>query len=113
MNKLFLYIIIFIGLVLLPRCNNSVKTENGVTDTKPLNTGLNAKDTTAKGTEASMRSEITCPKCGHKKMEIMPTEVCLIKYTCEKCSTTLYPKDEDCCVFCSYGTHKCPSMQDN
>jgi hypothetical protein len=68
--------------------------------------GCSLKEAAAKET-----SEITCPKCGHKKTEVMPTEVCQIKYTCEKCKTVLYPKEGDCCVFCTYGTHKCPSMQ--
>ncbi|MFI5203225.1 MAG: GDCCVxC domain-containing (seleno)protein [Flavobacteriales bacterium] len=58
-------------------------------------------------------SEITCPECGYKKTLTMPTETCLIKYTCEKCKTVLYPKDKDCCVFCSYGSKKCPSEQNN
>lgn len=61
--------------------------------------------------EASLTSDITCPKCGYKKTETVPTDVCLIKYSCEKCKTVLFPKDGDCCVFCSYGTHKCPSKQ--
>ncbi len=68
------------------------------------------KDTVA-NSEISSTSEITCPKCGHKKTETLPTEVCLLKYTCEKCDTSFRPKSGDCCVFCSYGTHKCPSMQ--
>ena len=63
--------------------------------------------------EASgLQSEITCPKCRHKKMETMPTDVCLISYTCEKCHAVIYPKEGDCCVFCSYGTKKCPSKQE-
>lgn len=62
-------------------------------------------------TELSAESEITCPKCGHKKTEKMPADICLLKYTCEKCDTILHPKEDDCCVFCTYGTHKCPSMQ--
>ncbi|TNE55844.1 MAG: hypothetical protein EP338_03075 [Bacteroidetes bacterium] len=57
-------------------------------------------------------SEITCPKCGHREREKLPTEVCVIKYNCKKCGIELTPKKEDCCVFCTYGTHKCPSMQD-
>lgn len=61
--------------------------------------------------KTSTESEITCPKCGHKKMETLPTDVCLLKYNCEKCDTTLFPKDDDCCVFCTYGSHKCPSKQ--
>lgn len=61
--------------------------------------------------EKSETSEITCPKCGHKKVETLPTEVCQLAYTCEKCKTVMHPKDGDCCVFCTYGDHKCPSMQ--
>lgn len=61
--------------------------------------------------EVSKTSEITCPYCGHKKVESLPTEVCQIKYNCENCKKTILPKDGDCCVYCSYGTHKCPSMQ--
>lgn len=57
-------------------------------------------------------SEITCPYCGHKKTEAMPTDVCQLVYTCEKCKKDIRAKEGDCCVFCSYGTHKCPSMQD-
>ena len=64
-----------------------------------------------KDTLASLQSVITCPKCGHKKTETMPTDVCLLKYTCEKCKADLFPKDSDCCVFCSYGSVKCPSKQ--
>ena len=59
----------------------------------------------------STTSEITCPQCGHKKVEILPTEVCTFKYSCDKCKYEMTPKDGDCCVFCTYGTHKCPSMQ--
>ncbi len=61
--------------------------------------------------EISTTSEITCPKCGHKKVETLPTEVCQLAYTCESCKTVMHPKDGDCCVFCSYGDHKCPSKQ--
>ena len=59
----------------------------------------------------SLLSEITCPKCNFTKKEKMPTDICLLKYTCTSCKTELFPKEEDCCVFCSYGTEKCPSMQ--
>ena len=57
-------------------------------------------------------SHVTCPECGNKSTEVLPTDVCAIIYTCENCKTELTPKDGDCCVFCTYGTHKCPSMQD-
>lgn len=65
-----------------------------------------------KGSEANAeQSTITCAKCGHKKLETMPTEVCQLSYTCEMCRAVLHPKDGDCCVFCTYGDHKCPSKQ--
>lgn len=57
------------------------------------------------------KSTITCPYCGHKKLERLSDEYCLLKYDCEKCKRTLTSKKGDCCVFCSYGTVKCPSMQ--
>jgi hypothetical protein len=57
------------------------------------------------------KSTITCPVCGYKQEETMPTDVCLIKYTCKKCRKELHPKEDDCCVFCSYGDHECPSKQ--
>lgn len=64
-----------------------------------------------KNSMETLQSEITCPKCGHKKMETMPTDACVIKYACKKCNADLHPKEGDCCVFCTYGTHKCPSKQ--
>ncbi|MCK9606957.1 MAG: phage terminase large subunit family protein [Methylomonas sp.] len=56
-------------------------------------------------------SELTCPHCGHKKTEIMPTDACLWFYECEHCHTLLRPQPGDCCVFCSYGSVKCPPQQ--
>jgi hypothetical protein len=56
-------------------------------------------------------STITCPQCGHVKGETMPTDACQWFYECERCKTVLRPKAGDCCVFCSYGTNKCPPMQ--
>ena len=59
------------------------------------------------------KSIITCPECGHKKEEEMPTEACQFFYECENCKTILKPKKGDCCVYCSYGSEKCPSVQKN
>lgn len=56
-------------------------------------------------------STITCPKCGFAKNEEMPTESCQYFYECESCKTVLKPLEGDCCVFCSYGTAKCPPIQ--
>lgn len=56
-------------------------------------------------------SIITCPECGYQKNEIMPTNACQWYYDCEGCKALLKPKKGDCCVFCSYGTVKCPPIQ--
>lgn len=61
--------------------------------------------------EAILESVITCPECGHKKEEIMPTNACQYFYECENCKTVLKPTGEDCCVYCSYGTVPCPPIQ--
>jgi len=56
-------------------------------------------------------SEITCPQCGHRRTETMPTNSCTYFYECEECGTLLKPLPGDCCVFCSYGSVKCPPIQ--
>jgi hypothetical protein len=56
----------------------------------------------------SERSIITCPKCGHQSAEPMPTDACLFFYECKACKTKLKPLPGDCCVFCSYGSIRCP-----
>ncbi|MBI3510740.1 MAG: MerC domain-containing protein [Bacteroidetes bacterium] len=83
-----------------------------------LNFFINWKNKTACATCAlvdgktiELESTITCPKCGHKKKELMPTDACQFYYECENCKTVLKPKQGDCCVYCSYGTVKCPSKQ--
>ena len=58
------------------------------------------------------KSVLTCPHCGHKKELTMPTETCQFFYTCTNCNETIRPKDGDCCVFCSYGSNPCPSIQE-
>jgi hypothetical protein len=57
------------------------------------------------------RSTLTCPECGHSREEQMPEDSCLFFYRCTACDTILKPQPEDCCVFCSYGTVKCPPIQ--
>ena len=57
------------------------------------------------------QSTITCPACGTRKDETMPTDACLIFYTCTSCGALLRPKPGDCCVFCSYGSAPCPPVQ--
>ncbi|MDE2914080.1 MAG: hypothetical protein OXL68_14270 [Paracoccaceae bacterium] len=61
--------------------------------------------------EAILQSTITCPACGHSETETMPTDACLWFYDCRHCEAVLKPKPGDCCVYCSYGTVPCPSVQ--
>jgi hypothetical protein len=56
-------------------------------------------------------STLTCPQCGHKATETMPTDACQWLYECTGCKALLRPLPGDCCVFCSYGTVKCPPIQ--
>ena len=56
-------------------------------------------------------SVVKCPHCGHRKTERMPEDACQWFYQCESCRTLLKPKPGDCCVFCSYGSVRCPPMQ--
>jgi len=56
-------------------------------------------------------SVITCPKCGERRRETMPTDACQFFYECSACGAVLRPLPGDCCVFCSYGTVKCPPKQ--
>ena len=61
--------------------------------------------------EIILESTITCPECGHQATEIMPTDSCQFFYECTSCHTVLRPNEGDCCVFCSYGSIKCPPIQ--
>jgi len=56
---------------------------------------------------------ITCPVCGHQQEEQMPEDACLFFYECKNCQTMLKPKEGDCCVFCSYGSEKCPPKKND
>ena len=59
-----------------------------------------------------LQSTITCPDCGAAREETMPIDACLFFYACDGCSKRLRPLPGDCCVFCSYGTVKCPPVQE-
>lgn len=58
-----------------------------------------------------LESVLTCPHCGCAKKELMPTNACQYYYECSGCKTLLCPRPGDCCVFCSYGSAKCPPIQ--
>lgn len=56
-------------------------------------------------------SVLTCPSCGHEARERMPEDACQFFYECQGCYDMLRPRLGDCCVFCSYGTVRCPPIQ--
>ncbi|WP_342616774.1 GDCCVxC domain-containing (seleno)protein [Rhodoferax sp. GW822-FHT02A01] len=58
------------------------------------------------------KSVLTCPECGHKAELEMPSDACQFFYECEACKAVLRPLAGECCVFCSYGTVKCPPIQE-
>ena len=57
------------------------------------------------------QSTINCPACGFSKTETMPTNACQWFYECDACHVLLKPLPGDCCVYCSFGSVKCPPMQ--
>lgn len=59
-----------------------------------------------------LASVLTCPHCGFAKQEAMPMDACLYYYECSNCKALLRPHPGDCCVFCSFGTVRCPLMQE-
>ena len=59
----------------------------------------------------SLESTLTCPSCGQISIELMPTDACQFFYECRCCRIVLKPRSGDCCVFCSYGSVKCPPIQ--
>lgn len=58
-----------------------------------------------------LQSVISCPVCSFQKEETMPTDACQYFYECGNCKSILKPKSGDCCVYCSYGSVKCPPIQ--
>lgn len=53
--------------------------------------------------ETVLQSSITCPVCGHRQPETMPTDACRYFYDCENYAAVLKPRAGDYCVFCPYG----------
>jgi len=58
-----------------------------------------------------LQSTIMCPVCGHAETETMPEDSCVIFYECRQCGTMLRPLQGEDCVFCSFGTERCPDKQ--
>lgn len=58
-----------------------------------------------------LESTLTCPYCGFAEAGIMALDACLYFHECSRCRAILRPKSTDCCVFCSYGSVRCPPEQ--
>lgn len=58
-----------------------------------------------------LESVLTCLQCGFAQAQTMPTGACIFFHECAGCHALLRPKPGDCCVFCSYGSVRCPPMQ--
>ena len=57
-------------------------------------------------------SVLTCPICRSQREEVMSPVKALLNYECRSCHELLRPKPGHCCVFCSYGSVKCPRAQE-
>jgi len=57
------------------------------------------------------RIRVDLPALRVARLETMPTDSCWFFYECSHCKALLRPKPGDCCVFCSFGSVKCPPMQ--
>jgi hypothetical protein len=58
-----------------------------------------------------LESALTCPACGVTTPELMPIDACVYFHECVSCHSLIRPKAGDCCVFCSYGSVRCPPVQ--
>lgn len=61
--------------------------------------------------EPQLLSLLTCPHCAFAEVLEMPVDACAFFHECAQCHVVLRPNAGDCCVFCSFGSVKCPSMQ--
>ncbi|WP_080405288.1 GDCCVxC domain-containing (seleno)protein [Burkholderia ubonensis] len=61
--------------------------------------------------EIVFESVLTCPYCGFAQRETMPVDTCQFFYECRRCHARLRPRPGDCCVFCSFGSFRCPPQQ--
>jgi hypothetical protein len=57
-----------------------------------------------------LESVLTCPHCGFAKQETTLTDACQFYYECSNCKALLRPNSGDGCVFCPFGSAKCPPI---
>ncbi len=91
-------------------CYSGVQVAASIT-VESVNKEVDQKNELMDAKEIRLKSEITCPECGHKSTEEMSTNSCQFFWECPSCKIILKPKEGDCCVFCSYGDYPCPPIQ--
>ena len=64
---------------------------------------LNSKKKTA---------QLTCPFCATKQTVPIPENQCLAFYDCIQCKKRIQPKQNNCCVICSYSDKQCTMPND-
>lgn len=62
-------------------------------------------------TNVLQESDVTCPECGNTTSVSMPEDACVYFWECPECGSIVKPRNDDCCVCCSYGTVPCPPVQ--
>jgi hypothetical protein len=62
--------------------------------------------------EVILKTVVKCPVCKFQKEETMKVGTHVVFYTCEECEATIKPRQNECCVYCSYGTVPCPAAQE-
>lgn len=58
-----------------------------------------------------LRSIVQCPHCGFKVTERMPQGKKVRHFQCPACAQVLTADEQQCCIFCRYGSVKCPAAQ--
>lgn len=59
------------------------------------------------GEDFNQIAKFKCPKCGFEEDIEIPTNKCLIFYTCKNCKTLIKTPEGSCCIICSYTNKKC------
>jgi len=57
-------------------------------------------------------STVKCPSCGFERQETMLEGSTVHFYLCHNCDILLKTKEDECCIFCSYGSVPCPPNQE-
>jgi hypothetical protein len=100
-----------IGVLILQGAEFSTNEITSVVKLSPFTDKLGSLKRKLLDKKIIPESTITCPECGHVETEIMPTDSCQWYYECKACMKLLAPLKGDCCVYCSYATTPCPSIQ--